>query len=71
MNGFVVFPRLGIHANIQFLLDTGAESTCIHPSDSLNLKMPFGELLSQSIAYGIGGSSLYYEEPAVLSWTTW
>ena len=67
INGFLVLPRLGIYGNVQFLLDTGAESTCIHPADSLKLDIPFGRLLSPSMSYGVGGSSLYHKEPAVLS----
>ena len=37
MQGFVFLPALGIAGAVLFLVDTGASSTCLHPSDSLSL----------------------------------
>ena len=67
MEGFLVIPRLEIYGNIRFLLDTGSESTCIHPADSLKLDIPFDRLIALTMSYGIGGSSPYNTELAVLS----
>ena len=67
VEGFLVIPRLEIYGNVQFLLDTGAGSTCLHPEDSVKLDMPFGRLISPTMSYGIGGGSLYHREAAVLS----
>ena len=67
VEGFLVIPRLGIYGNVQFLLDTDAGLTCLHPEDSLNLDIPFGRLISPTMSYGIGGSSIYDRESAVLS----
>lgn len=67
IKGFLVVTRLGIYGDVKFLLDTGAESTCLHPADSVNLNIPFGRLLSPTRSHGIGGSSLYHRETAVLS----
>ena len=67
IEGFLVIPRLEIYGNIRFLLDTGSESTCIHPADSLKLDIPFDRLIAPTMSYGIGGSSPYNTELAVLS----
>ena len=37
------------------------------PEDSVNLDIPFGRLISPTMSYGIGGSSLYHRESVVLS----
>ncbi len=67
VEGFLVIPRLEIYGDVRFLVDTGAGSTCLHPADSDNLDMPFGRLISPTRSYGIGGSSVYHRESAILS----
>lgn len=62
----VILPRLGIEHQISFLLDTGADSTCLHPSDAQDLGIPFDMLQDESISRGIGGGASYYRESALL-----
>ena len=63
----VSIPRLGVTSKrTEFLLDTGARSTCLHPADGRRLGIPFGQLTNEVQATGIGGESLYYREPAIL-----
>ena len=63
----VVIPRLGLDRRIDFLLDTGADSTCLHPSDAQMLGIPFDMLRDESISSGIGGGASYYRESALLA----
>ncbi len=57
-------------AHVDFLLDTGASTTCLHPRDARAVGISAARLLlpdrwpRQRSAAGIGGSSLYYLVPA-------
>ena len=58
-------------AQVNFLLDTGATTSCIHPLDSVrSLGLPVAQLATPpadwvpEISSGIGGSSSYYRHPA-------
>ena len=58
----VTIPRLGIQDEVEFLVDTGADSTCVNHRDAAYLRL-FPEVLRESElthATGIGGSSLYF-----------
>ena len=59
-------PRLGVIADITFLVDTGADSTYLHPRDGIDAGIPFGLLQGRSTSRGIGGSASYFPEPAAL-----
>ena len=62
----VGFPRLGLSADISFLVDTGAGLTCLHPHDADGMGIPYGLLESPAQVLGIGGASQYFREPAYL-----
>ena len=62
-------PGLGIAADITFLVDTGADSTFLHPRDGLDAGIPFDLLRGSSTSRGIGGTASYFPEPAVLVFT--
>ena len=55
-------------SEIDFLLDTGADVTCIHPGDlrPLGIETRFVPAGSAIEASGIGGGGRYFEEIAVL-----
>ena len=36
----LIVPRLGVDDEIDFLVDTGAESTCLHPADGEYIPIP-------------------------------
>ena len=59
--------RLRIDAEIHFLLDTGADSTSLHPRDAISVEIPVEHLHNRSLSHGIGGSSAYFNEPAELA----
>ena len=63
-------PRLGIVVDdVTFLVDTGADTTYLHPRDGVDAGVPFDLLQSRSTSRGIGGTASYYQEPAVLMFT--
>jgi len=66
VQGWLVLPRLNIQGDVEFLVDTGADSTTIHPFDGQKLGVPFEELLSEILSIGIGGSQPYFLEHAIL-----
>ena len=64
----VTIPRLGIRRTVEFLVDTGSDSTCVNHRDAAYLRL-FPEVLQESemtYATGIGGSSRYFVEDARL-----
>ena len=66
IRGYVAFPRLAVKGFVNFLIDTGADSTVIHPADGLVIGIPFDDLGSPSMRSGIGGKRAYFEEDAVI-----
>ena len=58
-------PRLGIAGRVNFLVDTGATDTLLHPRDGSNLRIPFADLGNPTRRLGIGGTRTYYTESAV------
>ena len=44
MQGRLFFPRLQLDAYIDFLVDTGADVTTLHPPDSITMGIQFGDL---------------------------
>ena len=66
VEGRLVIPRLGVSYRVAFLVDTGADRTCLHPMDGIQAGIPFARLRDGVTVGGIGGQSTYYEEPAIL-----
>ena len=67
IRGEVSVPRLGVKEYVTFLVDTGADSTCIHPEDARRVGIAFDRLVEASDSKGIGGRAVYFREIAVLS----
>ena len=65
----VTIPRLQVDEKVLFLLDTGADSTCIHPQDTESLGIPISELRNPVSSMGVCGTSAYYREPALLGFS--
>ena len=62
----VIIPRLGIRRTVEFLVDTGADHTCVNHRDVVNMEL-FPDVLRESErtdAAGVGGSSQYFREDA-------
>lgn len=66
VEGHLTLPRLGIFKTIVFLVDTGANTTCIHPIDSLPARIPFHRLEDLVMSAGVGGTATYFREQASL-----
>ena len=62
----LIIPRLGVDGHINFLVDTGATVTSLHPDDGRRVGCPFDELRNPSNMAGVGGSNQYFREPAVV-----
>ena len=67
LNSRLIIPRFHLNQRLEFLLDTGADTTCLHPSDARNAGIPFDQLGDTRLSRGIGGQSTYFREPAVLA----
>ena len=62
-------PRLSVSDSVDFLIDTGADFTCIHPQDAkrLGLSPDPMQMPSDSVRLaGVGGVLEYYREDATL-----
>ena len=66
IQGVVAIPRLNISGPVMFLLDTGADSTCLHSKDSINLEIPRERLGNLAEVGGIGGGAEYFNEDATI-----
>ena len=68
VSGSVYLPRLGVGDQVDFLLDTGADATTLHPRDAGKLGVYAHSLGSASVsAKGIGGPMQYTPEYTLVS----
>ena len=68
IRGRLIIPRLQVDSPVDFMVDTGADVTCLHPGDlrPLGIETRFLPEGSAIEASGIGGSGRYFEEITVL-----
>lgn len=69
VKGDLQFPRLGASGILDFLVDTGADRTILHPPGIQDLAIPVDLLTNRSATYGVGGASGLFVEPAILRFT--
>ena len=67
VRGRLLLPRLGIVGGVNFLIDTGAVATALHPGDGVRLGCPFDDLVLPVPFEGVGGAHTYYRETAVIA----
>ena len=65
--GTVTLPRFGVSADVPFLLDTGADSSCLHFRHTRELAVQESSLGNEVRAGGVGGTAVYYREPAIVT----
>ena len=63
----LIIPRLDVDHRTLFLVDTGADRTCLHPRDAGRARISAEQLGTGMESSGIGGASLYHPEPSLLS----
>lgn len=61
----VTLPRLGYSRRVRLLVDTGADVTSLHPADCDD--MPYELLGDSSETTGVGGTTEYFREPALVT----
>lgn len=62
----LLLPRLGVSGPVDFLVDTGAATSVLHPDDGIALNCPFNDLLFPMAFEGVGGTHTYCRETAVI-----
>ena len=62
----LIIRRLGVSGRVDFLVDTSATVTSLHPDDGRRIGCPFDELRNRRNMAGVGGSNQYFQEPAVI-----
>jgi len=68
VGGSVYLPRLGVGNRVEFLLDTGADATTLHPVDAHKLGIDGSALGPASFqTSGVGGQARYTPEYAIVS----
>ena len=68
LKAWVILPDLGVEGEVDFLIDTGADVTFLHPEDADLLGIDYQQLNPDTSerAAGIGGGSGYCREAATL-----
>ena len=66
VGAFIYFRRMGLGQTIRFLVDTGADSTSIHPQDGDEARFHYNRPQHPISISGIGGHVTYYSEPAIV-----
>ena len=67
VSAVVGIPRLGVFGTVGFMVDTGASVTCLHPRDSIALRLPFDRLERSEYIVGVGGRSERFLERSTLT----
>ena len=63
----LVLPRLQLSRYMEFLMDTGADNTCLMPTDATTMSVKYEDLRNESHTRGIGGIQKIYRERAFLA----
>ena len=63
----VNLPRLGVMGDVDFLVDTGSDTTILHPEAGGDMHCPYDELGNPCAIESVSGAQIYYAEPAVIS----
>ena len=67
IEGLLVFPGLNIQGTISFLLDTGADESCVMPTDGRRLGIDYGNLTGRTVSIrGASGSVDSTKRPALV-----
>jgi hypothetical protein len=62
-------PRLGLRGDVPLVVDTGADSSILMPSDGRLIGLPYDRLEGDNAIGGVGGDVRCYLERAVFAFT--
>ena len=65
IRAMVSIPRFDVRQLVSFLLDTGANYTCLNSADRSNLGMSVGELRDVERVLGVGGGVGYARQAEI------
>jgi hypothetical protein len=69
IEAYVSFPRLNLSGPVSFLIDTGADSTILMPTDAIKLAVDFAALTDPTTSAGIGGSANGFIEKSLVTFS--
>ncbi len=70
IEGLLVFPGLNVRGPISLLLDTGADETCIMPTDGHRLGIDYSTLTGRKVSIrGVSGSIDSIKRPVFILFT--
>ncbi len=67
LKGRLFLPRLQVRQDLDFIVDTGADSTVLMPGDGLSAGLDYSMLRGTTTSLGLGGASESFVEPALLA----
>lgn len=66
VSGRLLLPRLGLSANLSFLVDTGADRSTLMPADGVKMGIDYSTLGNPSDVGGMGGNTSCFQEDAIM-----
>ena len=63
----LAIPQFRVDTEVNFLVDTGSDSTVLHPYDLQRLGISSEQLQDESVTAGVGGFAGTFLEPAILT----
>ena len=66
VSGRLLLPRVGLAANLSFLVDTGADCSTLMPGDGIKMDLDYTDLQNPTAVGGMGGNAACYQEPAIV-----
>ena len=69
VNGLLTLPRLSIVSEIRFLVDTGADTSLVAPSDAFGSGVDYSLRTGYAHSFGAAGLAFSFTEQAVIAFT--
>lgn len=69
LKGRLTIPRLGVSADVSWLVDTGADSSLLNPPDASEIGLDYSRLRNRIESLGTAGIAYSYAEPASIAFT--
>ena len=66
VQGRLILPSLRFYGTVDFLIDTGSDTTILHPGDAIDLRFPFEMLANPMEVVSVGGVQDYYSENGII-----